>query len=222
MPELKCVKVPAKFAGPFQRAEELMKDYFSSLAQKPAEGHLVAGKQDRYILCFSANIGYELQREYRERFGRAARFLIYRFGYTLGSRDCHRFMETNGVDDAMMRLALGPVYFAYCGMANVEILEASHPSADDDFLLVYKHHNSFESHAFVENGELAEEPVCLINAGYSAGWCSVAFGIEVTAEELTCEAAGDESCLFVMAPSRLLVERISELTRRGGALEHIG
>ena len=43
------------------------------------------------------------------------------------------------------------------------------------------------------------QPVCLMNAGYSAGWCEVSFGIDLKAEELTCRAKGDERCVFVMA-----------------------
>ena len=43
-----------------------------------------------------------------------------------------------------------------------------------------------------------------MNAGYSAGWCEVSFGVELKAEELTCRAKGDERCTFAMAHPRHL------------------
>jgi son of sevenless-like protein len=43
-----------------------------------------------------------------------------------------------------------------------------------------------------------------MNAGYSSGWCQVAFGIELVAKEISCRAKGDEKCIFVMGhPSRI-------------------
>ncbi len=222
MSELKYVRVPQHLSGPFNKAEEVMEDYFAKLRRDPAQGRITVNTHDRYTLCYSASLAYNLQQEYRDRFGRAARYLLYRFGFTLGSEDCRRFVKRTGTDDPLVKLSLGPVFFAFCGMANVEILEGSHPSPDDDYLLIYKHHNSFEAEAFLDRNEVTDEPVCLINAGYSAGWCSVSFGVEVAAEELTCRVRGDDECLFVMAPSRLLVERISELTRPGRPLEHLG
>ena len=46
----------------------------------------------------------------------------------------------------------------------------------------------------------AATPVCLFSAGYSAGWCSAAYGIEVHGREMACTARGDERCEFIMAP----------------------
>ncbi|MCE7895047.1 MAG: hypothetical protein DYH12_35965 [Sorangiineae bacterium PRO1] len=50
----------------------------------------------------------------------------------------------------------------------------------------------------------SKSPECLMNAGYSAGWCQVSYGVELRAEELLCRARGDDRCFFVMAtPGRM-------------------
>lgn len=220
--ELKYVRAPGYLEQPFRRAEELIENYFSDLRREPSKGKITVGSRDRYTLCYSASLAFHLQQEYRERFGHAARYLLYRFGFTMGREDCHRITsELCKDEEAGVRFALGPVFFAFCGMGNVEFLPQSNPAPDDSLLLVYKHHNSFEAEAYLERNALSDEPVCLINCGYSAGWCSSSFGLELSAEELTCKVRGDDECIFVMAPSRLLVERISELTRSDGLLAHL-
>jgi hypothetical protein len=43
-----------------------------------------------------------------------------------------------------------------------------------------------------------------MNAGYSSGWCSESFGVELTSREITCRGNGAPHCRFVMAhPSRI-------------------
>jgi predicted hydrocarbon binding protein len=42
---------------------------------------------------------------------------------------------------------------------------------------------------------------CHFSAGYSSGWCSAAFGLEVHGREIRCIAKGDSSCEFIMAPA---------------------
>ena len=43
-------------------------------------------------------------------------------------------------------------------------------------------------------------PVCIMNAGYSSGWCEESFGITLVAAEIECKAMGDEHDRFIMAP----------------------
>jgi predicted hydrocarbon binding protein len=49
-----------------------------------------------------------------------------------------------------------------------------------------------------------------MNAGYSSGWCSESFGLELDARELTCRAKGDKECLFIMTPNDKLEEKVKE------------
>lgn len=43
-------------------------------------------------------------------------------------------------------------------------------------------------------------PVCFMTAGYSSGWFSEVFGINIAAVEVSCAALGHECCRFVVAP----------------------
>ena len=52
---------------------------------------------------------------------------------------------------------------------------------------------------------------CLFSAGYSAGWCSEAFQLEVHGREIRCVAKGDAQCEFVMAPMHKLDEHSERL-----------
>ena len=83
---------------------------------------------------------------------------------------------------------------------NVEIFEDSNPTTDDNFVLRFQHHNSFEAQAWIKTGKSSDIPVCTMNCGYSAGWCEESFGIPLTTVEVSCEAKGDDACCFIMAP----------------------
>ena len=110
--------------------------------------------------------------------------------------------------DPVSRLAAGPVHFAYTGWASVEILPESVMGDDvDTFRLVYDHRASFESDAWWRAGERRDFPVCIMNAGYSSGWCEASFGMELVATEVLCRARGDGTCRFVLAhPRRIEAE----------------
>ena len=65
------------------------------------------------------------------------------------------------------------------------------------------------------NGSNSKFPVCYWNAGYSAGWCSESFGLNLEAREIHCRAKGDKVCRFVMAPSEKIEQRILETYKEG-------
>jgi hypothetical protein len=109
------------------------------------------------------------------------------------------------------RLASGPVHFAHAGWAFVEIFEDSAPASDDSYFLHYSHPNTFETEVLRARSISSDEGACLFSAGYSAGWCSAAFGIEVDAREIACVARGDERCEFIMAPEDKLDEHAARL-----------
>jgi len=210
-----CYDVPAALKPLFAQAAEKMERYFDSLERRPELSRILLGERDRFFMVNSEDFAFYLQRDLTNRFGTAARFFIYELAFTLGREDCRRFAERSGSTDPLVNLAAGPVYFAYTGMANVELLPGCNPSPDDDYFLAYYHHNSFEADAWLARKEQPEHPVCLMNAGYSAGWCSQAFGNEMKAQEITCRAQGEEYCFFVMAPARMLTKRIMEVRQRG-------
>ena len=132
----------------------------------------------------------------------------------IGRNDSRSFSRRLGVTDGLDRLSSGPVHFAHAGWAFVDILGDSAPATNDDYFLHYNHPNTFESEVLKNLGREVTACSCLFSAGYSAGWCSDAFGIEVHGRELRCTARGDETCEFIMAPAARLDEH--ERRVRGG------
>src|SRR5207247_9692754 len=76
--------------------------------------------------------------------------------------------------------------------------------SDADYYLLYDHPYSFESDAWLRAGTQRETPACIMNAGYSSGWCEESFGVTLVAAEVLCRAKGDPVCRFLMAhPERI-------------------
>ena len=116
-----------------------------------------------------------------------------------------------GFDDPIEKLSTGPIHFAYTGWAKVSIKPESRPSPDENYFLIYTHPQSFEADSYIlTRGENSNLPICLMNAGYSSGWCSESFGLELDARELTCRAKGDKECLFIMTPVDKLEDKVKE------------
>ncbi len=200
--EPKLVSAPEDLNQVFRVSEALLGPFFATLERKPEKGEIRI-EETRYLLVRADSVTIELHEELRKNFGDAGAWRIaYRFGRALGKRDARMLHERFQVDDPLTKLALGPVHFAHTGWGAVEILPESRPSSNEDYLLIYRHPNSFEATSFLEQGLKSEVPVCHMNAGYSCGWCEVSFGVELVAEEITCRAAGDPHCMFIMAHPR--------------------
>jgi signal transduction histidine kinase len=82
----------------------------------------------------------------------------------------------------------------------VELSPESRPVAGEGFYLLYDHPYSFESDAWIRAGKRRTSPACIMNAGYSSGWCEESFGLDLVSVEVLCRARGDEACRFIMAP----------------------
>jgi signal transduction histidine kinase len=102
--------------------------------------------------------------------------------------------------DPIARLSAGPVHFAHAGWAFVDISPESNPTSNDDYYLLYDHPYSFESNSWQNANKSGARPVCVMNAGYSSGWCEHSFGLPLVAVEILCRAKGDPTCRFIMAP----------------------
>ena len=132
--------------------------------------------------------------------------LLFDIAHVIGLEDAKKFHLSMDLKDPVSKLAAGPVHFAYTGWANVDILPESNPSPDDNYYLKYHHPSSFEADSWIKSGIKSEFPVCIMNSGYSSGWCEESFGIPLTAVEISCRARGDEKCTFIMAPPHKINE----------------
>ena len=214
---LRTVRVPSGMEPLFERAEEIVSAYFAERRDEPREGTIEI-QGERYVLVRAASLSVEFFTAVRdllgsERTGEAdefARNVLFDLAHAIGKADATRFHEKMGLDDPISKLSAGPVHFAHAGWAFVDISAESQPSEGDDYFLLYDHPYSFESDAWVRSGAQSEFPACVMNSGYSSGWCEASFGMELVATEILCRARGDDRCRFVMAPPSRIEERVRE------------
>lgn len=222
--KLTTVQVPDAVAPVFERAEALVEDYFRERKFDPEHGSIVI-RGERYVLIRARALSVDLFGLVRNLYGVGqedeadafSRSLLYDLAFALGRSDAKTFTAQMGVTDPLERLSAGPVRFAHTGWASVHIDPVSNPEPGDAYCLVYEHPYSFEAESWGEPGaeERTRRVVCVMNAGYSAGWCSEAFGMKLVAVELTCRACGAESCRFVMAPPEQIERRVREHAPEG-------
>jgi two-component system, cell cycle sensor histidine kinase and response regulator CckA len=215
---LKTVKVPAAMEAPFVAAEAVVAAYFRDRKELPEHGTIeISG--ERYLLVRAASLSVEffslvegLYGPDREREAEEfSRNILFDLAHAIGKSDAHAFHAKMGLVDPVARLSAGPVHFAFTGWAFVDILPESKPQPNDDCYLLYDHPYSFESDAWLSVGKRHGFAVCIMNAGYSSGWCEESFGITLVAAEVSCRAAGDEHCRFVMAHPDKIEQHVERL-----------
>jgi two-component system cell cycle sensor histidine kinase/response regulator CckA len=203
---LSSVKVPKDMEPVFEKAERYVKAFFEQEKQDPAAGTITIGKQ-RYILIRASSMSVDFLEFIRDKYlgvnkedaFAAASKLLFDLAHSIGKADARDFHKEMGVGEPMARLSAGPIHFAYSGWAFVDISPESRPVADKNYCLIYSHPHSFEADSWIESGKKTDKPVCIMNAGYSSGWCEESFGLELVSKEILCRAKGDKYCMFVMA-----------------------
>ncbi len=222
---LKTVRVPEALEGQFAEVEKLVSRYFLDRKDDPAHGTIeIFG--ERYVLVRAASLSVEFFSLVGDLYGPGreveadefARNILFDLAHAIGKSDAHNFHAKMDLTDPIARLSAGPIHFAHAGWAFVDISPESRPSPDEDYFLVYDHPYSFESDAWLRAKQRRDFPVCIMNAGYSSGWCEESFGVTLVATEVLCRARGDAACRFVMAhPSRIetSVERYLAGASRG-------
>jgi len=221
---LTTVRVPALFEAPFLRAQDYVQRYFQDRIENPDAATIsIAG--ERYVLLRAASLSVEfielVMKLYQDQGEAEARSvannLLFDLAHALGRADARAFQAKMGVTDPIERLSAGPIHFAFSGMAFVDISPESRPSPDEDYFLIYDHPFSFESHSWMAKGKRSDVPVCVMNAGYSSGWCEESFGVRLVSVEIECCASGDEHCRFIMAPPSRIEGHLSRYPpRRSG------
>lgn len=214
-PPLATVRVPERLVPLFREAQRYVTSYFSDMRSAPERGTLEISGQ-RYMLVRAASMSVEfhdmVQSFYAEveEASAVAHALLFDVAHAMGLADARAFAERMHLQEPIARLSAGPVHFAHAGWAFVDILPESSPSPDSEFYLVYDHPYSFESDSWLAAAKPSKWPVCMMNAGYSSGWCEDAFGLPLVAAEILCRAKGDGTCRFVMAPPERIGARIAE------------
>ncbi len=210
------VKVPEQMQPLFERAEAVVSEYFKHRKDDPTKGTVeISG--DRYVMIRAPALAIEFFDLVEGLFGRGrekearefALNLLFDLAHALGKSDARNFQEKMNLHEPLEKLSAGPIHFSHTGWAFVDIFPESHPSPDEEYLLIYDHPYSFESDAWKRQGRSSTFPVCIMNAGYSSGWCEESFGVTLVASEILCQARGDDCCRFIMAPPARIEEHIN-------------
>ena len=201
------VRVPEQFKPLFDEAQKIVGEYFKNLKQDPSKGTIEIN-DERYVLVRASALSYDflnsIKNLYADRGEKEAlsigRNFLFDIAHLIGMEDAKAFHKKMNLTDPIAKLSAGPVHFAHSGWAFVDILPESSPTPDEDYFLTYHHPYSFEADSWIKAKEQSESPVCIMNSGYSSGWCEESFGIPLTAVEISCKASGDDNCTFIMAP----------------------
>ena len=215
--KLDTVKVPEEFEPTFRKAQEYVSKYFKEREEDPSKG-LIEVFGERYILIRAASMSVDffdtVNNLYRdageEEAINVAKSFLFDVAHAIGRADARNFHEKTNLSDPIEKLSAGPVHFSHSGWAFVDISPESKLSPDENFYLLYDHLYSFEAYSWKKSKRSSDFPVCVMNAGYSSGWCEESFGIPLVTVEILCKAKGDDVCRFIMAHPSKIDEYIAE------------
>ena len=188
---LKTVKVPESIEPLFAQMEPIVADFFASRIFRPEQGTIEIG-DERYILIRGAALSIEFFALIQRLFGPGreaeanefARNMLFDFSHSIGKADAERFHAKMNLQDPIAKLSAGPIHFAHSGWAFVDIFPESTPTPDKNYYLIYDHPYSFEADAWIRHNRKSSTPVCVMNSGYSAGWCEASFGVPLVTVEI--------------------------------------
>lgn len=211
------VSVPDNMRPLFDKAQQTVADYFQHLHMDPTRGTIEI-KDQRYVLVRASALSKDfldtIQKLYADRGEDEAltigKNFLFDIAHVIGMNDAKNFHTRMHLTDPVAKLSAGPIHFAYTGWAYVEILPESIASPDENFYLIYRHPYSFEADSWIRSGKKSNTPICIMNAGYSSGWCEASFDIPLTAVEVSCTARGDQHCTFIMSPPQKIQHHVDE------------
>jgi signal transduction histidine kinase/predicted hydrocarbon binding protein len=223
---LRTVSVPESIAPLFQKAEDYVRRYFADRTDDP-EHSTITISGERYILVRAASMSVEffdlVTSLYADKgpaeASSVAKNLLYDLAHSLGRADARAFAAKMGVTDPIEKLSAGPIHFSFAGWAFVDISADSRPSPDEHYYLLYDHPFSFEADAWLRAGRKTDFTVCVMNAGYSSGWCEESFGLPLVAAEMECRARGDDHCRFIMAPPSAIEGHVARYLESHGTAD---
>ena len=209
---VKTVEAPPELHGLIESIEGMYDELFKSkLEFKPEESRIKLVGGEVMFIGLKA-IAIDLKDELDSVLGEQGRnLLIYRLGQSFGRAEAERLLPQLNLDNFAAKIAAGPIWAAYSGFVRVRLLPGSVLEANENYFLFYEHPNNFEATLWKGAGRTSSDPLCFFNAGYSSGWCSVAAGIELDAEEILCEAKGDGACRFIMFPANRRYEYMEKI-----------
>ncbi|MGM0568327.1 MAG: PAS domain S-box protein [Elusimicrobiota bacterium] len=195
--------------------------YFNKKEILPQKGELKISGQ-RYLLMRAPSLSVEFFKTVRKMYEKSrkseadsfTRQFLFDISHSMGVNDALNFHRNLKLKKPLEKLLSGPSYFSFSGWASSNLLSDSNPVRGEDFFMHYVHENSFEADSWLNSDLHIDEPVCIMNAGYSSGWCEASFDTPLVAVEINCRAAGHKNCRFIMAPPEKIENHIANIKGR--------
>ncbi len=195
-----------------EKIEVKMDELFNNMKKEPKKGRIMLGDSE-YMLINLQSIAVDMKKQLAEILDEnGVNLFMYRFGKTFGETAAKCILPLLNLDNVVEKVTAGPIFAGYAGFVHVKLLP-SNITADENFLLFHEHPNNFESAYWKKEFGQSNEPICYFNAGYSAGWCSIASGVSLDATEVLCEAKGDKVCRFITYPSSREHEYLENISK---------
>lgn len=191
------------------RAAQEVRDYQARIQREPTKAR-VSISGEPYVLFPVQPLALALPQMINETFGlHIGDKVMYQLGYTIAFMEAERFFLKRNISpkELAYRVITGPLYFAWTGFGNVELLDLQ-LCKDYTFHVLWESPNSFSAEAAIASGLRGR--YCYIQAGYAAGWCSAATGMELACQEIACAAEGVKKCRFLIALSQHLATKVSD------------
>jgi hypothetical protein len=192
-----------------QRAAGEMQEYQDGFARDPHRAQVFIGGL-RHALIPTHVLSRELPQEIDELIGvKASHLVMSRLGRLTGRAQAEAFFAERqiGPDEAMLRVICGPMYFAWAGYADVDLLLTDF-RMDEHFAVLWESNHSFSASEALSDGDRGRS--CTMQAGYAAGWCEAASGLPLETREIACRAEGVSHCRFLIAPAANFEQRMRE------------
>lgn len=192
-----------------KRAAVEMREYQATFARNPHRAQVFIGGL-RHALIPTHVLSRELPQEIDELIGtKASHLVMSRLGRLTGRAHAEAFFAERqiGPDERVFRTMCGPMYFAWAGYADVDLLVTDF-SMDDSFAVLWESDNSFGASEALHDGDRGRS--CAMQAGYAAGWCEVASGLALETREIACRAEGVSHCRFLIAPAASFEQKMRE------------
>jgi PAS domain S-box-containing protein len=135
-----------------------------------------------------------------------ARNQLADLGFGFGATDAEDFIAAARATDPGVCMAAGLIQLGRRGWAEVVVAEESKLTASELDVLVLDLRGSVEAEAH-QGG--ADHPVCVLAAGYIAGWGEVAMGQPIAATEILCRGKADDRCRFVVCRPAAATKQIA-------------
>lgn len=133
----------------------------------------------------------------------AVAVVLYELGALIGSTHATRYFDDRGIgaDHRLDRVVAGPAHFAWSGYGDADLLLLD-AHWDDRIAILWESTSSISAEESSRAGRRVRG--CHMQAGYGAGWCSAATGLDLRAVELACRTEGAHRCRFLLGAQTTL------------------